>query len=875
MGGFLRSWRRAPARPWSLLILVGLALLISGCGAGGTATAPSTPNQTAAASNPAPSLETNLLAPDPVGLGNRSYDSETVAMRGGDIDANTMERCAGDDGGVFHTALAKLPSDTNGTYDVYLVNTNPASYELVSVNAAGTGAGNNQSLYGVISADSRYVAFASRANDLVPGTTGTHMQIYLRDRVAGTTTLLSVAPDGVTPGNIDSSWPAMSSDGQFVAFTSTSTNLVPGDTNNRQDIFLRNVATGTTTVVAAGDEACFQPAISGDGRYVAFSSQATNLVPGDTNGWLDIFIYDTQTMTMERVNVSSSGVQTNAPSWSPSLSDDGSRIAFESTASNLVTGDTNGKRDVFIRDRSLGLTGRFSLSQNGDQADGDSFHCSLTRDGSKLAFATDATNLFPNDTNGVRDVVWREIVPGTRLVSQKSDGTLGDGPSTFSSTSEDGLFVVFQSTATNLVDNDTNGCSDIFLRDVANDTTTRISVGPGAVQANGASYAPSISADGSFVAYHSEANNLVAGDTNNLTDVFLYEVATGLTTRQDVSSTGVQSNYGPSTNPSLSEDGTYVAFCSRALNLVPGVSDYRYHIYVRNTQTGAIVCASADANGVPGNGSSYYPSLSATGSHVTFYSLATNLDLVTPDLNGRADIFIHDLSSNVTTLVSVSSAGVQGTNHSYYSSVSGDGRYVAFSSYAPNLVAGDTNACRDIFLRDTTTKTTTRISVSSAGNQAVGTSDNPVISKDGRWVAFWSVASNLVAGDTNGVWDVFTHDCTMASTARVSLDPYGNQVTGGNSLYPSMSPDGRYVAFYSAATDLVSGDTNGVDDVYLRDRAEVTLEQASTLPTNGGADQTSWTDDGANLVYRMLWTGLSRYIMLYDLATQTNVIVTP
>jgi len=227
---------------------------------------------------------------------------------------------------------------------------------------------------------------------------------------------------------------------------------------------------------------------------------------------------------------------------------------------------------------------------------------------------------------------------------------------------------------------------------------------------------------------------------------------------------------------------------------------------------------SVDSAGTQGTGGhSYETSLSADGRFVAFRSEATNL--VAGDTNAADDIFVHDRQTGTTTRVSVDSAGTQGNSYSYTPSISADGRYVAFLSNASNLVAGDTNASWDIFVHDRQTGTTTRVSVDSTGTQGNGASAyHPSLSADGRFVAFLSEASNLVAGDTNGRSDIFVHDRQTGTTTRVSVDSAGTQGTGGHSYTPSISADGRYVAFASTATNLVAGDTNGTGDIFVHDR---------------------------------------------------------
>src|SRR5207245_298074 len=229
-----------------------------------------------------------------------------------------------------------------------------------------------------------------------------------------------------------------------------------------------------------------------------------------------------------------------------------------------------------------------------------------------------------------------------------------------------------------------------------------------------------------------------------------------------------------------------------------------------------------------GNGASTGVALSADGRFVAFTSVATNL--VAGDANGVSDVFVHDRQAGTTERVSVDSAGSEGNGASTGVALSADGRFVAFTSVATNLVAGDTNGAADVFVHDRQTGTTERGSVDSAGSEGNGASTGVALSADGRFVAFTSAATNLVAGDTNGVTDVFVHDRQTGTTERVSVDSAGIEGNGA-SAGVALSADGRFVAFTSVATNLVAGDTNGAADVFVHDRG-TTDTTPPTAPGN-------------------------------------------
>ena len=419
------------------------------------------------------------------------------------------------------------------------------------------------------------------------------------------------------------------------------------------------------------------------------------------------------------------------------------------------------------------------------------------------------------------------ITIGTMLlISVTSDGVQGNSDSDSPSISADGRFVTFHSTASNLVSGDSNGFSDVFVHDLQTSTIERVSVAGDGTQGNGTSKNPSISSDGRFVAFWSFAGNLVSGDTNAVADIFVRDRQTAETTRISVSTGGSQ-GASASDYPSISADGRFVAFQSVAWNLVAEDTNNKWDAFIHDRQTGETTRVSIASDGMQGNGDSGYPSISSDGRFVVFESTANNL--VTGDTNAAKDLFIHDRQTSITERVSVSGDGTQANDLCGYSncpsSVSTDGRFVAFQSRANNLVAEDTNDWTDVFVRDRQLKETTRVSVSSDGAQGNNISEHPFISSDGRLVAFQSLAGNLVPGDTGSYWDIFTHDRQTGETTRVSINDAGEQ-GNGYSRFPVISDDMKWIAFHSSASNLVSGDGNGYLDVFETDwgtRSEIKI----------------------------------------------------
>jgi len=430
----------------------------------------------------------------------------------------------------------------------------------------------------------------------------------------------------------------------------------------------------------------------------------------------------------------------------------------------------------------------------------------------------------------------------TTRVSVKSSGEQGNGNSALSAISADGRIVAFSSDASNLVAGDTNGTVDVFVHRRSAGITRRVSVDSSGVQGNGDSLDPSISADGLIVAFGSYASNLVSGDRNGYPDIFVHDRSTGITERVSVDSSGKQGN-SDSYDPSISADGQIVAFYSHATNLVASDTNGTIDVFVHDRSTGLTERVSVNLSGAEGNSQSELPSISADGQIVAFESYASNL--VAGDTNGFFDIFVHDRSTGRTKRVSVDSSGAEGNSHSELPSISADGQIVTFHSAASNLVVGDTNVNWDVFVHDPSTGITERVSVDSSGAEGNGASFVSAISSDGQIVAFESVASNLVAGDTNGVVDAFVHDRSTGITERVSVDSSGKQ-GNSSSEYPSISADGQIVAFQSRASNLVVGDTNGNWDVFVHERCAIdatwTNYGAGFPGTNGVPSFTSRSD---------------------------------
>jgi Tol biopolymer transport system component len=398
----------------------------------------------------------------------------------------------------------------------------------------------------------------------------------------------------------------------------------------------------------------------------------------------------------------------------------------------------------------------------------------------------------------------------------------------------------------------------------ADPLTERVSVSSAGVQGNNISgrlSRPAVNADGQVVAFDSIATNLVKRDRNRSADIFVRDRSTGKTTLASVSTAGVQGN-GDSARPDVSADGRYVAFDSTSTNLVDAPDhNGSFDVFVRDRETGTTTLVSQTPSGAAGNNDSFGPSISADGRFVAFNSDAT--DLTRQAVTGARDIFVRDMVTGKTHVVSIGQDGSPAGVGANSASISGNGRFVAFASFGSGLVDGDTNDAFDVFVRDRKLGTTTRVSVDSQGGEANGGSSSPAISNDGQRVAFSSDATNLVADDTNGVRDIFVHDSSAGTTTRVSVGPGGVQadgqsdgpgIRGGLSFGPDISRSGRYVTFDSIATNLVSDDTNTCEfppsgpsfplpgqcpDVFVHDLRSGTTSRVSVASDGSQADSAS------------------------------------
>lgn len=458
----------------------------------------------------------------------------------------------------------------------------------------------------------------------------------------------------------------------------------------------------------------------------------------------------------------------------------------------------------------------------------------------------------PTPVEGVRATAPRDGVPAvapaaagrrsaaaelgrTIAVSVNDIGALGNGISHSQAISADGRFVAFESQSDNLSGVDLNGEFEIFVRDLQANRTERITTGALGLDTDFSSGQPALSGDGRFVAFMSEATNLIAGDTNERDDIFVFDrekktmervsLPSGVVAGQDLAGTlreltgqgaSARQADGNSQVPTLSADGRYVAFDSYASNLVPGDTNDLSDVFVRDRQTNTTERINVGPGGAQSTADSGQAVISADGRYVAYESWAGEL-ASGEDANNAYDVYVYDRVTRTQERISVTRAGAAGDGASFAPSISADGRYVAFDSTAPDLAPGDTNGKYDVFVRDRVEGTTTRVSVDGEGGQAAADSALPSISGDGRYVGFHSFASTLVPDDGNRARDVFVHDRRTRAVSRVSVTDAGEDAAGVSGA-PALSHDGRWVAFDSLAPNLAPVDTNDTDDIFVRDR---------------------------------------------------------
>jgi hypothetical protein len=757
--------------------------------------------------------------------------------------------------------------------------------------------------------DARYVAFVSAASNLVPNDTNGIPNVFVRDLLGNETTLMSVGAQGSTnsPLTQESNAPSLTSDGRYVLFYSTADGLVPG-VQTAGNLYLRDRVSDITTWVSSAakrvlgslasvtNAVSFNAALSEDGQFVAYEAIAFprgtpaailryNLQTGlteliDTNaatfggnyaGIQDLGMTPDGRFVAYVANaVDTSGSTTAIRVWdahsgasvlasddlnngavfgvlsdSPAISDDGRFVAFLSDAPDLVTNEVSGDFHFYLRDLQSSTTTLIDADANGvgslvDPIGGPV----MSADGRLIAFDSWDGGLVPGDRNHAYDVFLRDVnLSEVELISAHDPALASftpNGPSFCPSLglSSNAQFVAFWSEADDIIANDTNEQRDVFVRDMIAGTNLLVSVNTNGVVANGFSTDPTISADGRFVAFTSGANDLAAGDRNIAQDVFVRDLQAGTTVLASVNAAGTGSANSDSYSPTLAVDGQSVLFRSRAGNLSSAVilvgTENLFWRDLRSNRTYALT-----TNGFSG------ASMTSDGTLVAYTASSSRL-LQTSDRlflwSSQSNAFVYSLSGAGFSSVGISSDGhwlAYVTNDSSIKRLIGVDRVLntnfpiaSWVSSSPSAFRFDpgnrflaylattsaTSAVTQVYLFDFQTGSNRLITQSydgvSPGND---NSDSIDISYGGRFIAYRSAASNLVPGDTNGVPDVFLYDSLSGATTLVSASRFGNASANNRSLTPVFSADGRTLVFTSWASDLLPNDYNNSADVFTLD----------------------------------------------------------
>jgi len=781
-----------------------------------------------------------------------------------------------------------------------------APFHLISARDPGQSApagGNGDSLGPIISADGRFVLFSSAANNLVmgsnalalPSLTPARVNVFLRDRTNGTTVLVSVNSSGTGGGNGDSVPTGLSSDRRYVCFESVASDLMPDDTNRVSDVFVRDLQSNATMLVSAnlsqvsGNGASWASAITPDGRLVVFVSSASNLVSGDTNGIADVFIRDLEAgvTTLVSAGAKAADAYKSTGSISPDVTPDGRYVLFLSTATNLVPGvGTSG--EIYLQDLVNGTTTWVSAYARGLLgANCTAYNQAISADGQVVAYEA-------SGTSSTAGLILRFNLATTTTDVVNTNGYVGIGLPEDRRTMDltpDGHFIAFVANTNGVTG--TNTC--VYLWDGSSGASTLVSGGlDGSVASNTICLWPTVEPGGRYVAFLSSGTNLVTNSLSGDYHLYVRDTQAGTTTLIDVNTNGVGSSVTASTRPRLSGDARLVAFDSGEADLVPNDSNHDYDVFIRDLAIGTNELVSMRHPALPtasGNGASVLTkfSVSADGRYVAFASDADNLN--SSPVNRLRNIFVRDLFLATNILVSIGTNGEAANGVSSEPAISADGRFVAFTSMADNLTAGNTSKQQNVFLKDIQTGVTILVSITTNGTASLITSYSPVVSADGRFVLFRSTALDLAAGVTSGE-NLFLRDVQSGTTFPL---------TSNGVLAAAMTPDGRYVAFAGSlsATNLYVWDSLAAARVFTNiatvtspiaispDGNRIVFNSLNTLRAVDRSVPTNWVIPGMSISARTIgrFSGDNRFlsysrqlntvdqIYLCDFENQTSVVI--
>jgi WD40-like Beta Propeller Repeat/Bacterial TSP3 repeat len=686
-------------------------------------------------------------------------------------------------------------------FDCLVIATKAAPAQAISernVSVPVPAGGDGTSVAPLLSADGRFVVFSSAARNLLPASDGLlGLNVFVRDRSSNSISLVSANLSGNGGGNFSSELGGISTNGQFVIFESEANKLVAGDTNGVKDIFLRDLQAGTTRVISIGTNGwgnahSWQPAITPDGHWAVFVSLATNLVAGDTNNAADIFVADLPGNTLSRASVGDAlpPGRISTGSATPVITTDGRYVAFATGLTGVGP-----QAEIFVRDMLAGTTSWASSNAAAmamTMLGSSNFPCShpvLSDAGQFVAFKIGSSNGIGNAL-----ILQTDLSAGTTtMVATNAMPQLAYADEAFGpEMTPDGRFIIFS----RRVAANSTSCN-LYVWDAQSGTETLISADLGGnLPTNAISKAPAITPDGRFVTFISNGTNLTQNIISNGFHIYLRDVQAGLTMLIDVDTNGVGSTLADLTVPVISADGRYVAFSIPDGGLVASDNNRFEDVFVCDVVAGQTeLISKRDSSALPATGN-YWSWLSQTAVsddslRLTFASYAT--DLLSTDNNGTSDIFVRDLSAGTNFLVTVGNNGQRASGGFSASPVlSGNGRFVAFLSTATNLFTGQVNRAVDVFVRDLDAGTNILVSASTTPNRGGNNdSSSPLISADGRYVAFLSKASDLTVGGAAGT---FWRDLTSGTVSNL---------TGSSSLIaPSMSADGKILAYLGGSSGL-------------------------------------------------------------------------
>lgn len=815
--------------------------------------------------------------------------------------------------------------------------------QLVSASGANsrTGAGNSHAP--VITTDGRHVAFVSQANNLVTNDNlGPHLDLFLRDLVASNTVLISVSTNGIGGANDNVTLYTLSSNAQLVAFETAASNLTPGDANRHPDVYVRDVAAGTTTLVsvntdgsASGNGPSTNPLLSEDGRYVIFESLASNLVTNDFNGTNDIFIRDLMVGTTTLVSVNAEGAAApTGSSFSPSISASGLFVAFVSRATNLVEGVTNKAGEIYVRDVAghstlwavaSHLPGAHSrASASGALETYSASEPALSRDGRHVAFKTlgqtvrfdlqqPTNSMFLAFTNGDLpdlSVNFFQFDANPQLSASASQGPLAFTP--------DGRFLAY-ATRTNIVpypgiirvDFESFGTNIIPIPPqgstggtsfVTNKVPAAGIVVTNFGGADGQAAWVGLSASGQRLFFLSAVTNLVSSAGNGTFQLQVAEVADGRVQLLITNQTGSSGSSLEGVVPAISQDGSMIAWDSPDLEIVASDSNRAWDVFALDMRSGVTHLISArhqDLAEVSERTISLLSlqALSANGRFLAYTVVDAEKETLPYLLDRSArNLVVRDLATGTSlrvganwpvrlnTLTGASTYFDRPTNLANEVCVSLTGRYLAFSRGDPYLFSST-----GVYRADLQDQTISVVS-ENAGGGAIGGTSRPTISPDGQLVAFVATASGyggyvlppLPKG--NGGDDIIVRDFRANSVSNriISINGFSTATGNGTSIQPQFSPSGRWLSFLSMAADLVAGSfPTATFQVYVRDLERDETRLVSFLSANetnvvamvGGATNPVFSADSRYVAFGIA-SGTSRKIFRHDLTAAFDGIRT-